>query len=127
MGSIWVPVAAVVSLYTCNQIIVHDLLALLLIWSIIRAPWLLNNPVAKYFGLISYSLYLVHLPVEDTIWPHLMGYFDHFRWSIQLGAKVVLAICCASLLHYGVERPFLKLKDRFHKSASARVREMVPG
>lgn len=123
MGSALIPVAAIVSLYTCNEIIVHYMLALTLIWSVIRAPWVLNNAVIKYLGLISYSLYLCHPFVQQVIWSPLFGQVHFPRWSLQLASKVAVALVAATVLHYAIERPFLRLKDRFHRKSM----EYVPG
>lgn len=125
MGNPLIPFATIVSLYTCEGLVVHYLLALTLIWAVMKSPKILNNSVAKYFGLISYSLYLCHILASYTLWPHLFGQVHFSRWSFQFASKVAVAILCATALHYGIERPFLKLKDRFHKRASLRVGEMV--
>jgi len=90
------------------------LLAVILISVICRPPAVLNNPIARYFGAISYSLYLCHDYARDILWPricancHIQSFF--FIFVLQLA----LAIALASLLHLAVERPFLRLKDRFH-------------
>jgi len=53
-----------------------------------------------------------------VVWTPLLGNVHFPRWSFQLLSKVAVALICASALHYGVERPFLRLKDRFHKKGS---------
>lgn len=116
MGSPLVPVCAVLCIYTCPAVAVHYALALLLIWSVLTAPWFLNNNVARYLGLISYSLYLCHLVAEQLVWSPLLGSVHFSRWSYGLLSKVSIALLCASALHYAIERPFLRLKNRFHRN-----------
>ena len=123
MGSPLIPVATIVSLYTCNEIVVHYLLALTLIWAVMKQPWILNNRAVRYLGLISYSLYLCHLLAEKMVWSPLLLQVHFPRWSFQLLSKVAVALVCASALHYGIERPFLKLKDRFHRKGQ----QYLPG
>ncbi len=123
MGNPLIPVAAIVSLYTCNEIVIHYWLALTLIWAVMKNPWILNNPIVRYLGLISYSLYLCHIVVQWAVWWPMFHAVTFPRWSFQLLSKVAVAIVCASALHYGIERPFLKLKDRFHRKGA----EYLPG
>lgn len=123
LGNPLVPIAAIVSLYTCNEIVVHYLLALTLVWAIIKQPLLLNNRPIRYLGLISYSLYLCHLVVQSAVWWPLLAHVHFPRWSLQLLSKIAVALVCASILHYGIERPFLRLKDRFHKKGT----QFLPG
>jgi peptidoglycan/LPS O-acetylase OafA/YrhL len=70
--------------------------------------WLLDNPVAVWVGKTSYVVYLVHVPVI-RLTRHALP---------AAGPAVVLLIAGAVtmaltvLLHYAVERPSLRLKDR---------------
>ena len=65
--------------------------------------------------LISYSLYLCHAATREVLWLWISREFP-FRNSVAVFVtQMALAIPIASLLHYAVERPFLRLKDRFHK------------
>lgn len=58
------------------------------------------NPVISYIALLSYSIYLVHVPVIDN------------TGSVTL-ALVGTAVAALGL-HYVVERPFLNLKERWN-------------
>ena len=66
-----------------------------------------------FFGRISYCLYLVHLPLvplslslAEQIAPEM-----HF-FVLFLPIFIVLSLFSALVLHYAVEKPFLRLKDR---------------
>jgi peptidoglycan/LPS O-acetylase OafA/YrhL len=84
-------------------------LLLILIYLVAKPPRILNNPVAAFFGKISYSLYLSHLFVI-----YLMDFvhFGRARWEI--GAKVAASILAATAIYFLIERPFLQWKDRLH-------------
>lgn len=68
---------------------------------------LLDNRLTRYFGKISFPLYLVHMPV-------IHGVMDHT--DLPLGSTVALALAfsllAAYLLHRLVEAPFLSLKRK---------------
>lgn len=79
---------------------------------------LLRTRVVQWFGLRSYSLYLVHWLVFE--WLRLLGYKDFSRWTILLPAlAAVLAI--AELMYRCVEVPAieydLKKMGDVHKGA----------
>ena len=73
---------------------------------------LLSHPIARWLGRISYSWYL---------WQQLFAVYDfpastRFRtFPVNVAASLLVAV----ISYYGIERPFLRLKDR--------VRERVPG
>jgi peptidoglycan/LPS O-acetylase OafA/YrhL len=72
---------------------------------------LFENPGLRYIGKISYGLYLWDLPVtravEEAQWP---------RWVCGLAAlPIVVLMTLAS--YYLLERPCLRLKDRFSRIA----------
>ena len=63
---------------------------------------------AKQVALLSYSVYLTH-----TLALELTGrIFDGFHSLPAVLAAVALIVLFASLLHFGVERPSLSLRDR---------------
>lgn len=84
----------------------------------------LESPVARYLGLISYSLYLwqqvtLHAATSRLEWaPH---------WVQAIGG-IGLTVLFASGSYFLVERPFLRLKDRFgHSSRRGAVAQAGDG
>jgi len=69
---------------------------------------LLDNPVTRYWGRISFSLYLVHMPVLQLVLS-LGGVFG--LWGDVLLASV-LSVAVAQLLYWLVEKPSLALKNQ---------------
>jgi peptidoglycan/LPS O-acetylase OafA/YrhL len=81
----------------------------------------LSLTVLRWFGRISYSLYLWHLPVL-VAFKYAPFHADHQ----MLG--VLLSIVMASASYYGIERPALGIKGYFQPSsvlASATDRTVV--
>ncbi|MGE5334011.1 MAG: acyltransferase family protein [Nitrososphaerota archaeon] len=66
--------------------------------------WLFEAPPLRFVGLISYSLYIWHLPVILAIIPLFTG--------VPLLVRVVCAFGVAYLSYQLVERPFLKRRSR---------------
>lgn len=80
--------------------------------------WLMSNPLFDHFGRISYSLYLVHLPVQIFILaPIIMGGgqghvdFQAAETIWRLVASALAAWALACLCYWLVEKPFLRLKS----------------
>jgi peptidoglycan/LPS O-acetylase OafA/YrhL len=70
-----------------------------------------GNRYMVFLGLISYSLYLWHLPVLTWLaaaswYPGLTG--GHLAWILAFALPIALAI--ATLSYLGVERPFMRLR-----------------
>jgi peptidoglycan/LPS O-acetylase OafA/YrhL len=89
-------------------IVVHLLVNPAPVWR-----WVLESRVLTWLGRVSYSVYLVHIPIFHYARPAgLRG----CGWDerLALGAAAVVA---GALLHYAVERPFLRLKGRWSASA----------
>jgi peptidoglycan/LPS O-acetylase OafA/YrhL len=67
----------------------------------------LNLPAVSFVGVVSYGIYLVHLPIilllKRTLWQ---------EWIVT-GVSLALAVALATLLHYSVERPCARLRRRF--------------
>jgi len=103
----------VVALQSESNLIPY-LLAVFLMASICRPGPILNHPLAKYLGAISYSLYLSHPYAHEVLWPRIRGFVYPRNSAIALLAELLLALGLASGLHFIVERPFLRLKTRFH-------------
>lgn len=69
---------------------------------------LLNTKVMNYIGLLSYSIYL---------WQQLFISDLHY-WATSFPQNVVLVFVFAMFSYYFIEKPFLKLKDRFSAPTS---------
>jgi peptidoglycan/LPS O-acetylase OafA/YrhL len=65
----------------------------------------LEQPVLVWLGRISYSLYLVHVPIIVMVRRAIPG-------SASVLPAVTLSIVAGAALHYAVEAPFLRLKQR---------------
>jgi peptidoglycan/LPS O-acetylase OafA/YrhL len=106
----WIALVLVLVLQTQGDIVTY-LLAVILLAVVCRPPNLLNSPVAKYFGRISYSLYLCHEYTRTIIWDRVFPHFNGGINALSLASQLALAIAFASVLHFAVERPFLRLKS----------------
>lgn len=74
-------------------------------YSRIDAARFLNLPVVVFIGTLSYSLYLWQEP-----WVLMMGGGGRLQ---TFPLNIVLACTCALLSYTLIERPFLRLKDRW--------------
>jgi peptidoglycan/LPS O-acetylase OafA/YrhL len=86
-------------------------------------PWifsaLLRSGLLRWFGKISYGLYLWHWLVVRSTSLYYLGYWE--PW-----AKLAIAVGIAAASFYLVERPFNKLKTRFAiKSSRSRTTAMT--
>jgi peptidoglycan/LPS O-acetylase OafA/YrhL len=87
-----------------------------------RSGWgWLNSPVTRYFGALSYSLYLYH-GWGMSVATHLGDHGKAFTVVAAFGAAIVLAAGS----YYLVERPFLRLKRRFEEPRAATLQALAP-
>jgi len=63
----------------------------------------LNAAVPVWIGMVSYSLYLWHMPFSDP---------DVRSWYTTFPTNLALALLAAVVSYYAVERPVLRLRDR---------------
>jgi peptidoglycan/LPS O-acetylase OafA/YrhL len=74
---------------------------------------LLNLPVVRWIGLISYSLYLVHVVIIDALRVRLHG------GEMQLTAiALALSIGLSAAIYHTIERPCAKLRKRLSRIPS---------
>ncbi|MBE1161152.1 acyltransferase family protein [Dyella acidiphila] len=77
-------------------------------------------PGAGWLAALSYSLYLSHKLAMHAVWLWLAAHpAVHGPAAFALYALAILAL--GALLHYGVEWPFLRLRDRRAAAAPAAV------
>jgi peptidoglycan/LPS O-acetylase OafA/YrhL len=69
----------------------------------------------RYLGRISYSTYLYQQLLVEV--PKKL--LAHQHVVVQLAATIALIVLAASMSHYLVERPFLRLKARFKRTGDA--------
>ncbi|UPG89637.1 acyltransferase [Luteibacter aegosomaticola] len=67
-------------------------------------------PGARWVAAISYSLYLIHKAMFKLVYTHLPESLLH-RGLLTFLCSAVVAVLAGALLHYAVEKPFLKLRE----------------
>lgn len=73
----------------------------------------LGNRVVAWLGLISYGVFLWHHPIALKLTEaNDRGLFESFRMFGITAGTFALAVACATLSYYGLERPILRYKDR---------------
>jgi peptidoglycan/LPS O-acetylase OafA/YrhL len=75
-------------------------------------------PGAAWIAAVSYSLYLSHKAVLSLAFKHLPAVLTQ-HGVLTFACCLLAALCVAALLHYLVERPFLRLRDRKARSSLA--------
>jgi peptidoglycan/LPS O-acetylase OafA/YrhL len=73
--------------------------------------WLLANPVARYIGMVSYGLYLLH-----TLAIHAAKLIHPDRDWLFFPLALAISLAVASASYWMFELPFLRLKNRFRKA-----------
>jgi len=119
----WTPLCALILVFALqrqNDIVTY-LLAVMLVSVVSRPCGMLNNRAARYLGAISYSLYLCHGYARDVLWPWITGGAFFHNAIVVFVAQVALALAVASILHFAIERPFLRLKSRFHGKTRSKL------
>ena len=69
---------------------------------------LFANPMMLALGIVSYSLYLWHLPIQfwtQRLLDHFSVSGDRLWWLVAI--SVPLSMLAATLSYYWIERPFM--------------------
>ena len=74
--------------------------------------WLLERRALRRIGTLSYAAYLLHVTALGLVRRFLPQFQDSALWVFALGLPLSLAF--AELGHRAIERPFLRLRSRFH-------------
>ena len=75
---------------------------------------LLESSVPQYLGRISYSLYLIHLPIMLVLVPALI---DRLPFALLVVVVVAVSLAAASVMHVAVEIPSIKLGSTLARRA----------
>ncbi|UHQ25028.1 acyltransferase [Lysobacter sp. 5GHs7-4] len=80
-------------------------------------------PGAGWLALTSYSLYLIHKPVFHLVDTHL-GTQLQGQGVLAFAVYAAATLAAGAVLHYSVERPFLRLRERWYRRGQG-AREAV--
>ncbi len=79
----------------------------------------LSSPIFRRMATVGYGVYLVHIPVIDHVMVPLARAAQEHHWSMLLvwpasvAATMALSLAIGYALHIVVEKPALRLRDRF--------------
>lgn len=74
--------------------------------------WLLERAPLRKIGTLSYAAYLLHVTALGFVRRFLPQFQDSALWVFALGLP--LSLLFAQAAHVVIERPFLRLRSRFH-------------
>jgi len=99
-------------------------LALLVFAGAQRQGWIGHRPVpgVAWLAAISYSLYLSHKIAFHLVDAGLGGLLEG-RGVVAFGVYALAAVAGGAVLHYAVERPFLRLRDKRRHAPGGAVPE----
>lgn len=85
-----------------------------------RLNKILENPILRYLGKISYGLYIFHLPVFIFL-PQVLKILNiepdktYQQYFLQVFLHFIITLFLSITSYSLLEKPFLKLKNRFSK------------
>lgn len=100
-----------------NSLIMGVMLLQLVFLGSMRGYTWLDNPVLRYLGRISYSLYLYHIVMIASV----QYYLPHMRQRYSFPLMFILSLIVASASYRFIEEPFLRLKGRFGNAKSRKA------
>jgi len=108
--------------------------ALALLAGTSRWKAVVNRPVLRFFGEISYGLYLIHMLVFDledylvkSLFPNLSDVGGHFALMVLLFTVAIgLTVAIAYVSRWYFEEPFLRMKRRFEDNSTQSLAASEP-
>jgi peptidoglycan/LPS O-acetylase OafA/YrhL len=109
---------AVIIIFCVNQLptvkrdILYDVGAALVILAAIEMPRLnvfLNSRIPQWLGRISYSVYLIHLPIFLVMFPLLL---ERLPFVVAAVAVIASSLIAATVMHILIEAPAIRLGQR---------------
>lgn len=95
----------------------YDIGAAMLIVSALELPRFgafLDGKIPQRLGRISYSLYLVHLPILLVAFPVMIG---QLPFAVAALAAIALSLGAATVMHITIEAPAIRLGHRLARAA----------
>ena len=83
-----------------------------------------KSAVLTKIAQLSYALYLVHMAIilsAQTVF-YNWGIAKNSNWMLLL--SIIACIVVSLLLHHAIEKPFMKMRERYLKPAGALMGEM---
>lgn len=78
---------------------------------------ILNQPILVYIGKISYGIYIYHELVRVITWEIteslVINWDRYFAYGFRFALYCTMSISIATVSYYYLEKPFLKLKNRY--------------